>query len=527
MKLHRLGYSNFGPFKGDQSIELPDENGVAVIYGENNLGKTTILNSVRWLFVGKFLERTGHPRNDRELVNREAITEAGEEPVTARVSATVTWRDAKYTLTRSVTVDGDKLKPSLDVLRGSDALSGEQARETLQQMIPEQIQQFFLFDAEALNRYEDLLHDTTAGEELKDAIERILGVPVLENAVDDLSSLTEKHTKVISRLETQDAKAKAAADSLALLTRRLEKREDDIAKMNSRITELDNKRIDIEQQMALSEKARFLLERERSAEHAHQRAQEEFNDALKKFQDVASQAWTAVVAPTLISKLEELHADRDRIELEQGAFDRERLLGQLRMELIEKGECPCCGQPAHDAPLEEIHSLPDRSAVLADIRSRIASIEGALDPAAVARLDERNTVLQEKDVNLHDRANDLAEAEEETEGLDDTQLLDLPQQLSNTKDAAERAPDGPPRGSKGTRHRKGPGQPVGSGGRGIRWRGWRSRDQEAGPSHEPPALVFGCHRQLPRRAQTARRAGGDRCIHVDPIRSRLRRAFDQ
>ena len=433
MKLHRLGYSNFGPFKGDQSFELPDQNGVAVIYGENNLGKTTILNSVRWLFVGKFLERTGHPRNDRELVNREAIAEASEEPVTARVSATVTWRGAKYTLTRSVTVEGDRLRPGLDVLRGSDALSGEQARETLQQMIPEQIQQFFLFDAEALNRYEDLLHDTTAGEELKNAIERILGVPVLQNAVNDLSSLTEKHTKVISRLETQDAKAKAAADSLALLTKRLEKREDDIAKMNSRNTELDNKRIDIEQQMALSEKARFLLERERRAEQAHQRAQEEFNDALKKFQDVASQSWTAVLAPTLISKLEELHAECDRIEVEQGAFDRERLLGQLRTELIERGECPCCGQPAHDAPLEEIHSVHDQSVVLADIQSRIASLERTLDPAAVARLDERNTVLQEKDVNLHDRANDLAEAEEETEGLDDTQLLDLPQQLSSTK----------------------------------------------------------------------------------------------
>ena len=433
MRLHRIDYSNFGPFKGDQSIELPDQNGVAVIYGENNLGKTTILNSVRWLFVGEFLERTGRARNDRELVNREAIAEAGEEPVTARVSARVTWRDSKYTLTRSATVDGDKLKPGLNVVRDSDALSSEQALETLQQMIPKQIQQFFLFDAEALNRYEDLLHDTTAGEELKDAIERILRLPVLQNAVRDLSSLTEKHTKVISRLETRDATAKAAADSLAKLTIRLEKRDDDIASMNSRVTELDNKRIDIEQQMALSEKARFLLERQRRAEQAHTRAQEEYDDALKKFQDVASQTWTAVLTPTLISKLDELHAERDRIELEQRVFDRERLLGHLRTELIETGECPCCGQPAHDAPFEGTQSSHDQSAKLTDIESRIASIERILDPAAIARLDERDTVLKEKDVNLHDRANDLAEAEEETEGLDDTQLLDLPQQLSNTK----------------------------------------------------------------------------------------------
>ena len=306
MRLHRLGFSNFGPFKGDQAIEFPDDNGVSVIYGDNNLGKTTILNSVRWLFVGKFLERTGKTRNDRELVNREAIAEAGGEPVAARVSATVTWRDTKYTLTRSATLDGDKLKPHLDVVRGSYALSAEEARETLQQMIPEEIQQFFLFDAEALNRYEDLLHDPTAGEELKNAIERILGVPVLENATEDLGSLTEKHTKVISRLVTLDAKAKAAAESLALLTKRLEKREEDIALINTRITELGNNKSDIEQQMASSEKARFLLESHRRAEQAHQSAKAEFDDARQKFRDVASQAWTAVLTPTLASKLDEL-----------------------------------------------------------------------------------------------------------------------------------------------------------------------------------------------------------------------------
>ncbi len=245
MRLHRIAYSNFGPFKGDQTVELPDRDGVAVIYGDNNLGKTTILNSIRWLFVGKFLERTGRPRDDRDLVNREAVAEADGMPVTARVSATVTWRNDRYALTRSATVEEDKLKQRLDVVRGSYALSAEEALETLQQMIPEEIQQFFLFDAEALNRYEDLLHDSAAGKELKDAIERILGVPVLDYAVKDLKSLTATHTKVISRLNTQSAKAKAAAQSLETLSGVLEKRDEDIASMTSRVAGLDNDRRDI------------------------------------------------------------------------------------------------------------------------------------------------------------------------------------------------------------------------------------------------------------------------------------------
>ena len=433
MRLHRLEYTNFGPFKGDQAIELPDRAGVAVIYGDNNLGKTTILNSIRWLFTGKFLERTGKTRDDRELVNREAIAEAGGEAVMAKVSATVTWNGSKFTLTRTAILEGDKLKPRLDVIRDSDVLGTDEALATLQQMMPEEIQQFFLFDAEALNRYEDLLHDSTAGAELKNAIERILGVPVLKNAIQDLRSLTERHTKVISRLETQDAKAKAAAKSLAQLTIVLDKRDEDIARIASRIAELENSRSDIEQQMAASEKARALLEHHRRAVRDHERAKADYDAASEKFKEVAPQAWTAVLTPTLSTMLNKLDGERAEIELAQRAFDRAQLLMQLRKELTETGECPCCGQPAHHADIEEIHGSQDQSTALAAIQSRIAAVEQVLDPAAVARLDERNSALQAAAMRVHDRASDLADAQEQIEGLDDPRLFDLPTHLANTK----------------------------------------------------------------------------------------------
>ena len=433
MRLHRLEYSNFGPFKGDQAVEFPDRDGVAVIYGDNNLGKTTILNSVRWLFVGKFLERTGHARDDRELVNREAVAESAGTPVAASVSALVSWRNDRYRLTRSATVEGDRLTPRLDVIRGSNVLNAEEAEETLHQMIPEEIQQFFLFDAEALNRYEDLLHDSSAGDELKGAIERILGVPVLKNAIQDLRSVSEKHTAVISRLETQDAKARAAASSLEILTSRLNKREEDIDALERRFKDLEDEKSDIEQQMASTETVRVLLENRRVAEQAHESAQAELRDAQERFWEVAPQAWTAVLTPVLLDKLEGLRAERDAVEIEQRAFDRGRLLLELRTEMSASGECPCCGQAVHEVDVEEIRSLDDRGDELAAIRSRIASIQRVLDPAMVAVLDERNRVLQEAVMREHDRAADLAEADEEVEGLDDARLLDLPQQLTNVK----------------------------------------------------------------------------------------------
>ncbi len=433
MRLHRIGYSNFGPFKGNQALELPDRDGVAVIYGDNNYGKTTIFNSVRWLFTGKFFERYGQIRDDRLLVNREAVAEANGAPVMARVTARVNWRHDCYTLTRSVILEGDTLKRRLDVIRESDALSFEDAQATLQQMIPEEIQQFFLFDAEALNRYEDLLHDPTAGEELKKAIERILGVPVLKNAIKDLRTLTDEHTKVISKLRTKDAQAAAAVKQFPQLEKVLEKRNEDISKIEMAIKKLEDERSEIEQHMTDSQTARDLLDARRQIARAHKEAKKELESARERFKEIAPQAWTAVLTPTLETKLDKLRAEREGLELAQHVFDREQQLIQLRKELDETGECPCCLQPALHPGIEGVQSAHDQRAALEAIRSRIQSLERVLDPAAVARLDERNRTLQDMAMKVHDLASDLAEAEEQVEGLDEPVLSDLPKKLANTK----------------------------------------------------------------------------------------------
>ena len=438
MRLHRLGYSNFGPFKGDQVIEFPDQDGVAVIYGDNNLGKTTILNSVRWIFTGGFPERTGQMRDDRQLVNREAIAEAGGGPVAAKVTATVSWEDNKYRLTRSATLDGDKLKRRLDVIRGSDALSAEEAKGTLQQMIPEKIQQFFLFDAEALNRYEDLLHDSTTGEELKEAIERILGIPILKNAVQDLGSLAKTHNKLISKLETRNHNAKAAAEAHAQLEIVLAKREEDIVAIQKRIDDLKNEKGNIEQRMAASEKALSLLEKHRRVEDAYGRAKADLKEARENFKSVAPQAWAAVLTPTIETKLDALKRQRGQFEIAQRSFDREQLLIQLRTELNDTGECPCCGQAVSNVDRQEAcpvkdEDVHDQSTVLAVVKSRIEALERILNPTAVVLVDERNKALSKAEMRVQDLYSDLTEAEEDIDGLEDRSLGDLPTQLANTK----------------------------------------------------------------------------------------------
>jgi len=44
LRFTSLTIENFGPFKGCQTIDFTDENGVTFIWGNNGRGKTTLLN---------------------------------------------------------------------------------------------------------------------------------------------------------------------------------------------------------------------------------------------------------------------------------------------------------------------------------------------------------------------------------------------------------------------------------------------------------------------------------------------------
>lgn len=435
MRLNKLRFHNFGPFYGDQELDFGEDNGVTIIYGRNNFGKTTLLNSVRWLFVGKFRERTGETRANADLVNRKARKEAPDEPISARVIADLTWKDTDYILTRTVTLDGSRTQVSVDVIRGVDALSREQSQALLQSMIPEDIQQFFLFDAEDLNRYEDLLHHSSAGEELKGAIERILGVPVLKNGVSDLRELSRRHNKIIAKLQTADAAANSAANSLAQLNEVIDRMLEDKQQIEDDIEEATAERERIETELKKSEIARRALEQHRLCEAAYHDAHTGYDNALEAFQLVAPHAWVAVATARLEQELSTIETELTELVKAQRQNDRATLLAELRAEIDATGNCPCCGQPATNADHDPPSSGTDLSEAIATLRHRRNTIQRVLDSSKTAVLRERQSALQTAEMILHDKRTDLREAEEEVEdfGELDHSIADMPNQLNNTK----------------------------------------------------------------------------------------------
>ena len=60
---------NFGPYKGEQTIDFTDQSGVTIFWGNNGRGKTTLLNAFRFGLFGTIQRRSGVLRHMREMEN--------------------------------------------------------------------------------------------------------------------------------------------------------------------------------------------------------------------------------------------------------------------------------------------------------------------------------------------------------------------------------------------------------------------------------------------------------------------------
>ena len=183
---------------------------------------------------GSIMGRDGNTTsNICNYVNDKAVSE-GEG---MQVSLQMEYDDQSYILTRAYKRIGGNGKSDKDyeehifLQKGSEVLSDDLRMHFLNTTFPERISRFYLFDAELLSEYENLLLVDDANDKIKKSIEDILGLPVLERGAKMLdavqkglgedavkNSKTENKTKQDAMLlESFTDKVKGLRDSLAEL----------------------------------------------------------------------------------------------------------------------------------------------------------------------------------------------------------------------------------------------------------------------------------------------------------------------
>jgi DNA sulfur modification protein DndD len=219
MKLQEIVIQNFMPYKGEQKIEFPqhDTQNVMLLFGDNMRGKTSFLNSIRWGFYGLALGRHMRLIPRLNLINSVA---ASEDDWSMTIKLKFSHEGKQYELRRQLNKkehvsiprnDGD-FEESIGLKIDNQVINGDSIINEINQVTPEEISRFFLFDGELLQEYENLLvEQSEQGEKIKEHIEQALGVPALVNGRNEFSKLLTD----ARRMQTRDAKNSSDAKTYA------------------------------------------------------------------------------------------------------------------------------------------------------------------------------------------------------------------------------------------------------------------------------------------------------------------------
>ena len=364
MLLNKLTLTNFAPFYEEHEIDLGvgESAPVTVIHGENMRGKTSLMNAIRWCLYGSAIALDGSRKPTVSLMNIDAL-DAGESYMSVTLDFDHDGRN--YELERHVQ---SLIRPRIDaqlehktyLKRDGQFVPERDIQETIASILHEEISRFFLFDGEMLDHYESLVSDPdTRTDLLRQSIERILGLPAIQLAVDDLESLESSATRRQRRAVRQDNKARKLSEEADKVEDILDALEADIADMST-VKEGYQRRID-----ELGERRRRHVSVEADARQAENLGvqidenQQLLKELESQIQGIIGDAWAEPAASRASVILRSLENQYD----EARRADRELTSLELRMRSLQMtlkdSTCPVCGQDAGVPEMERIRQELD------------------------------------------------------------------------------------------------------------------------------------------------------------------------
>ena len=441
MKLHSLTARNFMPYKGEMELAFPqdEQRNVMIVFGDNMRGKTSILNAIRWAFYGEAMGRHSQPIPLQEIVNKEAaLADDWRVEVHVKFDANGYSYDLRRMAERKTLVDTPS-KPedfarSLHLTRDGSAVLGDRVEAEIGLIAPKEISRFFLFDGELLQEYETLLiEDSQQGQQIKEAIEQVLGVPALTNGRVDIQTILKQAQKRQNADLKQIAGLEKQAEQHAQLTGKIDAIDRDLEDLNNRLKVIREERTTLDDELEAAQSVISAtatldskLEQQRSLIKECDRKEAERLDLI-------SGAWKDLIDTQLQIRRAQLEREHkaliDSIKKRSGLAQKVADLQQLLATL----ECPTCeqvlaeerrskiGQTLGKAEAE-LQSIGDSSAALQDISGQLDELSKIRGINAKDRLRQVEKDLQDYQVHLTQVENQIEKLRDEISGYDTAEI---------------------------------------------------------------------------------------------------------
>ena len=441
MKLKNITIRNFMPYKGEHSLQFPTDNdrNILIVFGDNMRGKTSLLNSVRWALYGCATGRHSKEIPIINIVNKEAIKiDDWRVEVHLEFDANGHSYDLRRVADRKnperSPVSSDDFSMNIYLRKDNKPLQGDMIEIEINNIAPESVSRFFLFDGELLQEYESLLiDDSTQGKQIKKSIEKVLGVPTLVNGRDDVITISKKAKKQqlldLRHIEGLEAQAKRSESLIA----DIESLEKDIAKLETKTSNVKTERVALESELeaaqsALDSQAKLTAQKDRKKELTS-----ESEEKQKEKLELLSIAWKDLLfvkVDALKTRLLEKQQDLLRQVKDHATLENEKNNLQT---LLDRKECPTCGmelsKERRDEIAQRLSSAEERLANVAklsssqeDITSELSNFSSFKNHGVLGQLESITKDIAKNEIALTQVENDIEKLREEIEGHDTVEL---------------------------------------------------------------------------------------------------------
>lgn len=209
MKIIKLTLNNFRQFYGRQKIEFSTDKfkNITLIHGENGVGKTALLNSIKWCF---FKETTDNFSDKNNLLNNYA---KNNDERSYYVEIEFEESGIYYLCRRGVDNSGNSFftigKDDLEV--GYQPISKPDI--FINSIIPKNMSHYFFFQGEGIGQM-TRNNGTNQNNEVKKAIHDVLGFKIAQQAIKDLEEIRKGYRREITK-KNKDNELGRANESLS------------------------------------------------------------------------------------------------------------------------------------------------------------------------------------------------------------------------------------------------------------------------------------------------------------------------
>jgi DNA sulfur modification protein DndD len=440
MRLYRLNIQNFRQFRsGSISFATGEDANVTVMHGQNGSGKTTLKNALTWVLY----EKVDFELRPTKLASQGALAEVDVgETIQVEVSLEFEHEETDYELIRWAEyqkqsandfegqIVDEGLSLSYDNPDGSRG-SRNNPQDAIKQILPDRLSDLFFFDGEYINR----LSETRSQDEIREAIQNIMGLTIIERSIRHLESVEDRFENELEASANTELREYIERRQELKTTREdreqaLEAADETKSTLKAEIQDIKSKLERIDDSADLEGDRREL---EADLEDFEQQV-ENTNDEIEE--TISKQGLLPFAMPAVEATAKGL----DRLR-EEGTLPSE-VSNQFIDGLLEEGEC-ICGRPLEPGTehYREVEAL--KSDAVADgfdqAAMRIISHLTDLGSEQEAYFDTIEELLQRRS-DLRDEeqaiAEELSEISAQLERLDtiDPKTGETPAELESARD---------------------------------------------------------------------------------------------